>query len=397
MTDAEIQALLGEPETDRVERKETYAGDVPEKVRQAICAFANDYPGYRKPGVIVLGQRDKDRAFSGLVVDDPLLSKLGQIPNDTKIVPRPAIQVSRQVIDGNAVAVIVVEPSSAPPVRYDGRTWIRTGPTRAIATWEQEQRLVERRGGTHLPFDIQPLSFVPGSEIDVEYFRSSYLPGAVAPEILAENHRDLQTQLIGHRMAAPDGTPTTLGVLILGIDPTRWIPGAFVQFLRFAGTEQTSDLVDQKEITGRIPEVVRRVEEVLDSHIRVPLRYADVAVATTSPDYPINALRQLFRNAVMHRAYDGTHAPIRIHWFTDRIEIDNPGGPFGRVTRENFGTGVTDYRNRYLASAMKDLGLVQSFGRGLFLANKELERNGNPPLKPDLDTARTLITVWRRP
>jgi ATP-dependent DNA helicase RecG len=345
----------------------------------------------------VLGQRDKDRSFAGLQVDDQLLSKLGQIPNDTKIVPRPAIQVTRQIVDGYAVAVIVVEPSAAPPVRYDGRTWIRTGPTRAIATWEQEQRLVERRGGALLPFDIQPLPFVPPSELDVEYFRSSYLPGAVAPEIVAENHRDLQTQLVGHRMAAPDGTPTVLGVLVLGIDPTRWIPGAFVQFLRFAGTEQTSDLVDQKEVTGRIPEVVRRVEEVLENHIRVPLRYADVAVATTSPDYPMNALRQLFRNAVMHRAYDGTHAPIRILWFADRIEFDNPGGPFGRVTRENFGTGVTDYRNRYLASAMKDLGLVQSFGRGLFLANAELERNGNPRLVPELDTARTLITVRRRP
>ncbi|MBP8805286.1 MAG: putative DNA binding domain-containing protein [Kofleriaceae bacterium] len=397
MTDAEILALLAEPESERVERKESYAGDTPEKVRQAICAFANDYPGHGRPGVIVLGQRDKDLSLSGLTVDDRLLTTLGQIPNDTKIVPRPSILVSRHELDGQSVAVIVVEPSVAPPVRYDGRTWIRTGPTRAIATWEQEQRLIERRASAHLPFDAQPLPFVPAEDLDVDYFRSAYLPGAVSPEVLAANHRDLRIQMMGHRMLSPAGVPTVLGVLLLGVDPTRWVPGAFVQFLRFAGTEPTSTIIDQKEITGRVLEVVRRVEEILENHIRTPLRFADVAVAEEAPDYPIGALRQLFRNAVMHRAYDGTHAPIRIHWFSDRIEIDNPGGPFGRVTRENFGKGVTDYRNRHLASAMKDLGLVQGFGQGLHLAALELSRNSNPPLEWELDTSATLVRVRRRP
>ena len=396
MTEDEILELLREPESDRVERKESYAGDTPEKVRQAICAFANDYPGHGLPGIIVLGQRDKDLTFTGLAVDDRLLSTLGQIPNDTKIVPRPSILVSRHEVDGQSVAVIVVEPSVAPPVRYDGRTWIRTGPTRAIATWEQEQRLIERRATAHLPFAAQELPFVPESDLDVEYFRSAYLPGAVSPDVLAANHRDMRIQMMGHRMLSPAGRPTVLGVLLLGVDPTRWVPGAFVQFLQFSGTEQTSPIVDQREITGRVLEVVRRVEEILEDHIRTPLRFADVPVAEATPDYPMGALRQLFRNAVMHRAYNGTHAPIRIHWFTDRIEIDNPGGPFGRVTRENFGKGVTDYRNRHLASAMKDLGLVQGFGQGLYLAASELEKNSNPPLEWELDTSTTMVRIRRR-
>lgn len=47
----------------------------------------------------------------------------------------------------------------------------------------------------------------------------------------------------------------------------------------------------------------------------------------------------------MHRSYEGTNAPVRIYWFSDRIEISNPGGPFGQVTHENFDRpGLTDYR-----------------------------------------------------
>jgi ATP-dependent DNA helicase RecG len=30
--------------------------------------------------------------------------------------------------------------------------------------------------------------------------------------------------------------------------------------------------------------------------------------------------------AVMHRAYEATHAPVRVYWYDDRIEISNPGG-----------------------------------------------------------------------
>jgi ATP-dependent DNA helicase RecG len=103
-------------------------------------------------------------------------------------------------------------------------------------------------------------------------------------------------------------------------------------------------------------------------------------VEVRHPDYPIVALRQLARNAVMHRIYEGTNAPIHIYWFSDHIEIHNPGGPFGQVNRENFGhPGVTDYRNPHLAEAMKNLGYVQRFGLGIQIARDQLKKNGNPP------------------
>jgi len=115
------------------------------------------------------------------------------------------------------------------------------------------------------------------------------------------------------------------------------------------------------------------------------------------PDYPLAALQQLTRNAVLHRTYDGTNAPVRLHWFSDRIEIQSPGGPFGQVTVENFGrSGVTDYRNPHLAEVMKNLGYVQRFGLGIPLAREALEKNGNPPPRFVVEAAHVLVEVWRR-
>ena len=47
-TDAELEAMLVDPESDLVERKATFDGQAPSAVRQAICAFANDLPDRRR-------------------------------------------------------------------------------------------------------------------------------------------------------------------------------------------------------------------------------------------------------------------------------------------------------------------------------------------------------------
>ena len=87
---------------------------------------------------------------------------------------------------------------------------------------------------------------------------------------------------------------------------------------------------------------------------------------------------------------------MRVSWFKDRIEIISPGGPYGNVTPENFGEpGITDYRNPNLAATMKILGFVQIFGRGLAIARKELEVNGNPPMELNVNQSVVACTIRR--
>jgi ATP-dependent DNA helicase RecG len=394
MDDLELSVLLNDLESDRVERKASISDS--KKIRQAICAFANDLPNHQQPGVLFIGVNDNGTC-ANLPITDDLLLNLASIRSDGKILPFPVLQISKMTIEGCELAIAIVEPSDAPPVRFDGRAWVRVGPRRATATSEEERRLNEKRRSRDLPFDLHPFISASIDDLDLDLFQREYLTSALAPDVLDENQRSLLHKLISLRFATPepDSHPTSLGILVSGKEPRQFIPGFYIQFVRFAGTELTDPIRDQKDIDSSLVDLLRYLDEVLQANISTA---ADITAQPTEikhPDYPIVALQQLVRNAVMHRSYEATNAPVRVYWFDDRIEIQNPGGLFGQVTRENFGR-VTDYRNPHLAEAMKNLGYVQRFGIGIPTAQKELHKNGNPLAEFTIDDAYFLVVVRRQ-
>lgn len=394
MTDPELLALFRMAESDRVERKESNAH--PDRIRQAICAHANDLANHRETGVIFVGQRD-DLTCAGLNIDDRLLQTLAGYRSEGLILPFPTMTVRRVVLEGCPVAVIEVEPSDNPPVRFDGRVWIRVGPRRAIATAEEERRLVEKRRWGSLPYDAHGVRGATLDDLDLRRFQLEYLPAAVSPEALAQNQRTQDDQLRALRLVHADGAPTVTAILVLGVEPRRWIPGAYIQFLRIEGVNLTDRLVDHREIGGTVADQLRQADEIMRLNIR---RAANVggAVREEAPDYPEEALRQLIRNAVLHRAYEGTAAPVRITWFSNRVEIQNPGGPYGQVTKQTFGQpGVADYRNPTLAEALKSMGFIERFGVGIAIARERLAANGNPQPEFTVEDAHVLVTVRPRP
>jgi ATP-dependent DNA helicase RecG len=399
MTDEELQVLLLDLESDRIERKASLSD--PDRVCQAICAFANDMPNHQLPGVIFIGAND-DGSCAGLQVTDDLLLNLAHMRSDGNIVPLPSITVQKKTLGGCEHAVVVVQPSFAPPVRFRGRVWIRVGPRRAVASIDEERQLSEKRRWKDLPFDITPAASASLDDLDLDLFTRLYLPSALAPDVLASNNRSVEQQLSALRFATTADKqpqkPTVLGIIVSGKEVTDYVAGAYIQFRRIEGIDLTDTIRDQKEISGPLPEVLKGLDDVLQAHISVATDITSGPVEVKTPDYPLVALQQITRNAIMHRNYDGTNAPVRITWFTDRIEIQNPGGPFGQVTRENFGrAGITDYRNPHLAEALKNLGYVQRFGVGIALARQALRANSNPDLEYQVEDAHVLAIMRRRP
>ncbi len=396
MNDQELITLLNDLESDRVERKASIADR--NIIRQAICAFANDLPNHQQPGVLFIGVNN-DGTCANLPITDQLLLTLSDIRSDGNILPFPDMIVQKRTISGCELVVVIVEPSDAPPVRFNGRVWVRVGLRRATATQQEERRLAEKRRAKDLPFDILPLPSASLDDLDLDLFRRVYLPSSLAIDILEENERSTEQQLTSMRFATvePQPKPTVLAVLVVGSDPRQFIPGAYIQFLRIDGSELTDPIRDQKEIGGSLPDLLRILDATLQAHISVATDITAQPIEMRQPDYPIVALQQLARNAVMHRIYENTYAPVRITWFNDRIEIQNPGGPFGQVNKRNFGQpGVTDYRNPHLAEAMKNLGYVQRFGVGIQLARKELQKNGNPPPEFVVEDAHLLVTLKKK-
>jgi ATP-dependent DNA helicase RecG len=396
MTDGELEMLLDDIESDRTERKESPADK--DKIHQTVCAFANDLPDHQSPGVLFVGVEDGGKPV-GLQITDQLLQNLASMRNEGKILPFPSIDVQKRTLKGCEVAVVIVYPSAAPPVRYNGSVWIRSGPRRGLATADDERRLNEKRRHKDLPADLRPLQSADLEILDELIFKRTYLPAALSAEVLEQNQRTTEHQLIAVRFASSTAPvcPTVLGTLVVGKSPTDWLPGAYIQFVRFDGVNLTDPVRNQKELRGALPQLLSNLDDLLRNNIETSINFRTASVETRTPDYPLAALQQIVRNSVLHRTYENTNAPVRLYWFTDRVEIQNPGGPYGQVTRDNFGKpGSNDYRNPNLAAVMKELGYVQRFGIGIAVAREEMTDNGNPPPEFQVEQEHVAVILRKR-
>ncbi len=268
MDDHDLEAFLLDLESDRVERKSSAANG--NELRRAICAFANDLPNHQQPGILFIGVRD-DGSCANLGITDELLRTLADMRSDGNILPLPTMTIQKKTLRGCELAVIVVEPSDAPPVRFRGCVWVRFGPRKANATIEEERRLTEKRRARDLPFDIRPMSAARLADLALELFRRDYLSATLPVDVLEANQRSAEDQLSSLRFVAvePPSTPTNLGLLVVGQDPRQFFPGAYLQFLRIEGKELTDPIKNQKEIDGPLPDLLRRLDEVLQAHIAI--------------------------------------------------------------------------------------------------------------------------------
>ena len=194
LSDDELGRLIEEGEGHRVEFKETLGGSAPRRIREAICAFANDLPGSGRPGIVVVGLKD-DRTHGGLAVTDEMLLSLSDMRSDGNILPPPVLLVEKRSYRGEDVAVVTVWPSDSPPVRYRGAIHVRVGPRRSVATANEERILNERRRSGDRLFDIAPVPGAGPDDLHRRRFEDEYLPKAVDWQVLEANERSFEERL----------------------------------------------------------------------------------------------------------------------------------------------------------------------------------------------------------
>jgi ATP-dependent DNA helicase RecG len=391
-TDAFFLETIQRGESVNVEFKQSLTAI--DGIKKTVCAFANNLAQVPSEAYIFIGVGD-DGSVIGTTATDDDLKRLADIRNGGDMVPPPQISIKTLQIDGRTVIAIQVSQASSPPVRLKGVVYVRIGTTTVSATPDDERRLLEQRRARNLPFDAVGIEGATSIDLDFLQFQQEYLPQAISPEIIAENGRSVEQQLASLKLTDPNGTPTPTGLLTVGRNPGEWLSGAYVQFRRVEGTEIQDDTSDQAELRGTLSQVIRETEARLRVHNSASLTINE-GTHEQRASYPMQALEQLLRNAIMHRDYEMT-APVRVTWFSDRIQIDNPGGPFG-ISPVDFGKpGFTGYRNPNVAEAMKTLGFAERFGAGIQIARASLERNGHRKLELKTEGNFVFCVIWRRP
>lgn len=387
ITKEEIQELRYSLETSRVER--TISTSNMDKFQEAICAFANDMSDSRKNGYLLIGVND-DGSLNGLKVDDALFKRIAGIRSDGNILPLPMMTVEKYTFDDGDVLVVEVQPSFSTPVRYRGRTFIRIGPRRDIASTDEEHILIEKRTANMATFDASPCLNATLDDLFVDKLSHDYLPRAVDPQSLLEDTRDLK-----HKMASlglfdlAHNCPTYAAIILFAKHPKCFLPGCYLQYVSFNGGDKAADIDDEKTFDECLAVLLSKLPSFVDYGVITSYPVAVNALQEKMvKNYPTDAVREILMNACMHRDYQ-SNMPIRFYSFADRIEVMNAGGLYGKARPENF-PDVNDYRNPIVAEAMKVLGYVNKYNRGINRVKKLLAENGNPEPQFNVDK----ITVF---
>jgi ATP-dependent DNA helicase RecG len=334
-------------ENQKVEFKSRWSDDF----LKTICAFANS-----SGGKLYIGIDDNGK----IVGVNDAKKLLEDVPNKikSKLFITPFVSVENQ--EGKDVIVVEVLPSTF-PVFYEGKIFVRSGSTaQELTSLELSSFLLEKSGQTwdKLPSDAEKKDL---NEETIEKFISL----AEKRLHLIKNIKSINELLKKLNLYTKDGKLTRGAVLLFGKNPQFYFPTAYTKVGRF---KTPMDILDTIVIEGNLFEQLDRTFEAIKKHISVRF---DTSVKDFSLEglvrrdiweYPLEALREVVINALIHRDYLGA-APIQIRIFDDKIEFWNLGKLMPPLILEDLKRQhQANQRNPQIATVFYYAGLIESWG-----------------------------------
>lgn len=376
LSSADVIRLIEIWESQTTEFKREFTTD---PIRESLVSFSNDYME-QDGGVIIIGVDPKSKQVVGIDGNgDDLMLRITGLCRDGNIVPTIAPEMYTIAVESKEVLIVEIKKSDRRPHRSNNICYIRIGTANKKATPDEEFELIRRSG--RIPFDLAPVRESSLEDLDLNKFEQEFLPRRISTDVLALNGRTTIDWLENLKFIYREANryvPTIAAILLFGKQPQKFVPHSSIDFLRFEGEDPSYPIVDRKEISGSLDQLIKIGVELVEQYMIKGYRFSERSpVRTDIYEYPLRAIREAIANAVVHRDYEFSRSQVSIKMFDDRVEILSPGGLFGIMTRENFGTGVNDYRNPTLAVGLNFLGLVEKAGTGIFLIKRQMRENGS--------------------
>ena len=184
-----------------------------------------------------------------------------------------------------------------------------------------------------------------------------------------------------------DNKPTVAALMLFSIYPQAYFPQLCITAVSVPGKEMSATgsvgerFIDNKRIEGSITQMLSGALIFVRKNMKVKtIIDPETGMRNDRTEYPVIAIRELVLNALIHRDYSihTESAPITITMYSDRMEIENPGGLYGRMTLDNLGFVSADTRNPYIAGALEIMGETENRYSGIPTVRSAMKNAGLP-------------------
>lgn len=187
---------------------------------------------------------------------------------------------------------------------------------------------------------------------------------------------------------------TNLGALLLAKRLTDFetVARKGVRLIVYDGVSKRK-VRDGKDITGLKGYAVGFEGLVHYIHEQLPASEEIAsALRTTTYAYPLNAIREIIGNAIVHQDLTERGTGVTVEIYDDRIEVTNPGLPI--LSPDRF-IDESQSRNERFAAALRQLGICEERGYGMDEVVTQIELHQLPPYRCRLGAHHTTVILSR--
>lgn len=388
MLDMEFRELLAkiqrrQCEEQTLEVKSAHRG-CPERLYDTYSSFSNQDDG----GIILFGLDEKQNfAKVGVYDAQDLQKKLMEVGEEMTPVVRPVLSVYNE-------KDLVFVAAEIPPLDLADRPCFKSARGRLkgsfVRVGDADKPMTEYEVYSYEAYrrkyrdDVRMIENTTLTALEPTQLEHYLLKRKLDRPNLGALTQDQLYELTG---IMRNGQLTLASVLLLGLYPQALFPQLSILAARVPGTElgtvnrDGQRFTDSKRLEGSLPEMLEAAVSFLSRNMRTSIRIdPQTGTRETVFEYPIDAVREAVLNALIHRDYSihTENMPIQLTMFSDRIEIRNPGGLYGRLTVDQLGKMQPDTRNPFLVTAMETMGYTENRYSGIPKIRQAMREVGLP-------------------
>lgn len=353
-------------ETRTIEFKKELPQDSSKWIK-TVVAFANG-----AGGKLLIGVSNK-REITGISQDTDIFALRDKISDSISQMCEPQIMfdIYQESVNDKVLIVVEVFPGNDTPyfiksLGKENGTFIRLNATTRNADFTTLDELELRKKRRY--YDELPMSELEVTDSDIDYLCKDFSERTktqITKESLLNMHL---IQKIENNYVA-----TKAYAIFLGKHDYL----SRIQCARFKGIDRVH-FIDKKDFDGPLLEQIDGAYKFVLEHINMAIEINGI-VHDEIYELPIQAIRELIINAVIHRNYM-MNSSVQVAVYDDRVEISSPGSLYGSLTLQEALSGRSSIRNKILASVCEKLNIIEGWGTGLKrIIDFCKERNVNPP------------------